>query len=187
MCTGVQEAVAERPQPATWPEFWRDLASRAAGRARRAGRGGAGEPAWARPGALLLAIAAAWPYCWHAFQPVNVEIYYAAAVRSMTMGPSNFFFGAIDPAALKRGNISDTLMIMLAVLAANAIISATISGRLRPQLRRLIGAGQVGLFLRSPVTTDPRLVWVARLCLRIRERAGGTRPAVPLAVYFCVR
>jgi hypothetical protein len=73
-------------------------------------------------------------------------------------------------------------MIMLAVLAANAIISATISGRLRPQLRRLIGAGQVGLFRQSPVTTDLRLVWVARLCLRIRERAGGTRPALPLAI-----
>ena len=31
-------------------------------------------------------------------RPVNIEIYYAAAVRSMTMGPSNFFFGAVDPA-----------------------------------------------------------------------------------------
>jgi 4-amino-4-deoxy-L-arabinose transferase-like glycosyltransferase len=43
---------------------------------------------------------------------------------------------AISPAtvALNRGNVSDTLMILLTVLAADSVISAIISGRLRPLL-----------------------------------------------------
>ena len=136
---------------------------------------------------------------------MNIEIYYAAAARSMTTGLSNFFFGAFDPAgtvtvdklpgafwlqaisvgvfgahrwalvlpqviegtltvpvlyrtvrrlagpvaglaaagllaispatiALNRGNVSDTLMILLVVLAADSIMSAVISGRWRPLL-----------------------------------------------------
>ena len=40
----------------------------------------------------------AWSYAWRATRPVNIEIYYAAAVRSMSMSLSNFFFGAFDPA-----------------------------------------------------------------------------------------
>lgn len=153
----------------------------------------------------MIAAVAAWSYAWRAARPVNIEIYYAAAVRSMTTGMSNFFFGAFDPAgtvttdklpgalwlqamsvgvfgphtwalvlpqviegtltvlvlyravrrlagppagliaagllaispatvALNRGNVSDTLMILLAVLAADSIISATSTGRWRPLL-----------------------------------------------------
>ena len=154
---------------------------------------------------LVIAAVAAWSYAWRAARPVNIEIYYAAAARSMTAGMSNFFFGAFDPAgtvttdklpgalwlqgisagvfgphnwalvlpqviegtltvlvlyravrqvagppaglvaagllavspaavALDRGNISDTLMILLAVLAADSVISATRTGRWRPLL-----------------------------------------------------
>ena len=154
---------------------------------------------------LVNAAVAAWSYAWRAARPVNIEIYYAAAARSMTAGVSNFFFGAFDPAgtvttdklpgalwlqgisagvfgphnwalvlpqviegtltvlvlyravrqvagppaglvaagllavspaavALDRGNISDTLMILLAVLAADSVISATRTGRWRPLL-----------------------------------------------------
>jgi 4-amino-4-deoxy-L-arabinose transferase-like glycosyltransferase len=156
---------------------------------------------------VLLAIAAlsAWSYSWRATRPVNIEIYYAAAARSMTASLTNFFFGSFDPAgtvttdklpgafwlqaisaglfgphawalvlpqviegtltvllvyrvvrraagpgagliaaailalspatvALNRGNISDTLMILLVVLAADAILSAVSTGGWRPVL-----------------------------------------------------
>jgi 4-amino-4-deoxy-L-arabinose transferase-like glycosyltransferase len=152
---------------------------------------------------LVIAAAAAWSYAWRAANAVNIEIYYAAAVRSMSMNFRNFVFGAFDPdgtvttdklpgafwlqaisvrlfgvhnwalvlpqviegavtvlvlyhavrrmagpaagilaagilavspatVALNRGNISDTLMILLAVLAADATVAAVLSGRRRP-------------------------------------------------------
>jgi 4-amino-4-deoxy-L-arabinose transferase-like glycosyltransferase len=200
----MQTTVTGRPPPATWWEFWRELARRAALRTRSVWSP-AGQRAWARPLLLVIAAVAAWSYAWDAARPVNIEIYYAAAVRSMTMGVSNFFFGAFDPAgtvttdklpgafwlqaisaglfgphtwalvlpqviegtltvlvlyravrrvagptagliaagllaispatvALNRGNISDTLMILLAVLAADSVISAISTGRWRPLL-----------------------------------------------------
>jgi 4-amino-4-deoxy-L-arabinose transferase-like glycosyltransferase len=200
----MQTAVTGRPPPATWLEFWREAARRAALRVRSLWSA-AGQPVWARPLLLVIAAVSAWSYAWRATRPVNIEIYYAAAVRSMTMGVSNFFFGAFDPAgtvttdklpgafwlqavsvglfgprnwalvlpqviegtltvlvlyravrqvagppagliaagllaispatvALNRGNVSDTLMILLAVLAADSIISAIITGRWRPLL-----------------------------------------------------
>ncbi len=199
----MQSGAAERTPPATWPEFWRDLASRASRRLR--GLLATDQPAWARPALLVTAAAAAFSYAWRATRPVNIEIYYAAAARSMTAGLSNFFFGAFDPAgtitvdklpgafwlqaisvgvfgthrwalvlpqviegtltvlvlyhtvrrlagpvaglaaagilalspatiALDRGNISDTLMILLVVLAADSIVSAVSSGCWRPLL-----------------------------------------------------
>jgi 4-amino-4-deoxy-L-arabinose transferase-like glycosyltransferase len=240
MCAGVQEAVTEPPPPATWPEFWRDLAVRVAGRARRAGRGGAGEPAWARPAALLIATVAALSYAWAAVQPVNIEIYYAAAVRSMTTSPSNFFFGAFDPAglmttdklpgafwlqaisagifgphnwalvlpqviegavtvlvlyrvtgrtagpvagliaagvlalspatvALNRGNISDTLMILLAVLAASAVCTAASSGRLRPLL---LAGVWVGLAFQAKMLEAWLLLPALALCYLVAAPGG---------------
>ncbi len=152
---------------------------------------------------LAIAACAAWSYAWRSANPVNIEIYYAAAVRSMSMNFRNFVFGAFDPdgtvttdklpgafwlqaisvrlfgvhnwalvlpqviegaitvlvlyhavrrmagpvagllaaailaispatVALNRGNISDTLMIMLAVLAADATVTAVLTGRRRP-------------------------------------------------------
>jgi 4-amino-4-deoxy-L-arabinose transferase-like glycosyltransferase len=165
-----------------------------------------GDPAWARPTLLALTLVAGLGYAWNATG--NLEIYYAAAVRSMSMSWHNFFFGAFDPAgtitvdklpgafwvqalsvrlfgvhawaivvpqvlegmasvlvlyrvvrrlagpgaailaagvfvlcpatvALNRGNIPDTLMILLVLLAADATVRAATSGR----LRSLIWAG----------------------------------------------
>ena len=165
-----------------------------------------GEPAWARPTLLALTLIAGLGYAWNATG--NLEIYYAAAVRSMSVSWHNFFFGAFDPAgtitvdklpgafwvqalsvrlfgvhawaivapqvlegmasvlvlyrvvrrlagpraailaagvfvlspatvALNRGNIPDTLMILLVLLAADATVRAATSGR----LRSLIWAG----------------------------------------------
>jgi 4-amino-4-deoxy-L-arabinose transferase-like glycosyltransferase len=199
----MESAVTERTPPATWPDFFRDLAGRAGHRMR--GLRAADQPAWARPALLVITAAAAFSYAWRASRPVNIEIYYAAAARSMTAGLSNFFFGAFDPAgtvtvdklpgafwlqamsvgvfgahrwalvlpqviegaltvlvlyrtvrrlagpvaglaaagilamspatvALDRGNISDTLMILLVMLAADSVVSALISGRWRPLL-----------------------------------------------------
>ena len=160
------------------------------------------QPRWARSALLAVTAVSTFCYAWRAFGAVNVEIYYAAAVRSMSMSWNNFFFGAFDPfgsvstdklpgalwiqalsvrlfgihtwalmlpqvvegaltvlvlyravrrlagpgaglmaaailaispatVSLDRGNISDTLMILLAVLAADAIGSAVITGRRR--------------------------------------------------------
>ncbi|HXW43931.1 MAG TPA: glycosyltransferase family 39 protein [Streptosporangiaceae bacterium] len=168
-------------------------------------RSPADQPSWARPVLLAIAAVAAWSYAWQSSRPVNIEIYYAAAVRSMSMSFSNFVFGAFDPAgtvttdklpgafwvqavavrllgvhnwvlvlpqvvegtltvlvlyravrglagpaagilsagllaispatvALDRGNVSDTLMILLAVLAADSAVTAVVTGRRRPIL-----------------------------------------------------
>ncbi len=158
------------------------------------------QPGWARPTLLALTVVAGFLYGWRAFD--NLEVYYAAAVRSMSMSWHNFVFAAFDPAgtitvdklpgafwvqalsvrvfglhawaivapqilegmasvlvlyrvvrrlsgavagilaagvlvlspatvALNRGNISDTLMVLLLLLAADATVSAVISGRRR--------------------------------------------------------
>jgi 4-amino-4-deoxy-L-arabinose transferase-like glycosyltransferase len=200
----MQSVATDRPPPATWPEFWLDVARKAALRIRALWRAH-GQPAWASVTLLVVAAVSAWSYAWRATRPVNIEIYYAAAVRSMTAGPSNFFFGAFDPAgtvttdklpgafwlqalsvglfgpqrwalvlpqviegtltvlvlygvirklagpaagliaagilaispatiALNRGNISDTLMILLAVLAAGSTATAVSTGGWRPLL-----------------------------------------------------
>jgi 4-amino-4-deoxy-L-arabinose transferase-like glycosyltransferase len=47
---------------------------------------------------LVIATVSAFAYAWRASAPVNVEIYYAAAVRSMSMSWHDFLFGAFDPA-----------------------------------------------------------------------------------------
>ena len=54
------------------------------------------QPAWARPALLFLTALAGVLYSWDATG--NLEIYYAAAVRSMAMSWHNFFFAAFDPA-----------------------------------------------------------------------------------------
>ena len=201
----MEPLVTDRPVPATWPEFFADLSRRLVSWGRSRWDSGEPQPAWARPALLVIAAAAAWSYAWRATRPVNIEIYYAAAVRSMSMSLPNFFFGAFDPArtitvdklpgafwlqaisaalfgahawslvlpqviegtatvlvlyravrrqagpaagliaagilaispatvALNRGNISDTLMILLGVLAADSVTVAASSGRWRPLL-----------------------------------------------------
>ncbi len=158
------------------------------------------QPAWTRPALITVAAFAAVLYAWRAGS--YLEIYYAAAVRSMSMSWHDFAFGAFDPAGtvtldklpgafwvqalsvrifglhtwaiilpqviegtltilvayravrrlsgpiaalaaasvlvispatatLDRGNISDTLMVLLIVLAANATVSAIVTGHAR--------------------------------------------------------
>ncbi|MGO9342805.1 MAG: ArnT family glycosyltransferase [Acidimicrobiales bacterium] len=161
------------------------------------------QPAWARPVLLGLAALAAVLFTWRA--GTYLELYYAAAVRSMSLSWHNFFFAALDPAgtitldklpgafwiqalfvrafgvhtwailfpqvlegvmsvlvfyrivrrlcgtvaamtaaaiftlspatvSLNRGNISDTLMVLLLLLASAATIAGITSGRWRPML-----------------------------------------------------
>jgi 4-amino-4-deoxy-L-arabinose transferase-like glycosyltransferase len=158
------------------------------------------QPRWARPALLALTVLAGFLYAWNATG--NLEIYYAAAVRSMSMSWHDFVFASFDPAGtisldklpgafwvqalsvrvfgvhawaivapqvvegmasvlvlyrvvrrlsgplagivaatvlvaspatvlLNRGNIPDTLMVLLLLLAADATVSAIVSGRLR--------------------------------------------------------
>ncbi len=161
------------------------------------------QPAWARPMLLGVAAIAAVLYTWRA--GTYLEVYYAAAVRSMSMSWRNFFFAALDPAgtisldklpgafwiqvlsvrafgvhtwaillpqviegvlsvlvcykivrrlcgavagmtaavaltlspamvSLNRGNISDTLMILLLLLACSSTVAGIASGKWLPML-----------------------------------------------------
>jgi len=163
-------------------------------------RSPADQPVWARPALLLVAALAALAYSWQIGS--TIEIYYAAAVRSMSHSWHNFVFAAFDPAAtitvdklpgsmwvqalsvelfgfhvwalmlpqavegaltvlvlyhavrrlagplagigaavvlaaspatmtLDRGNIPDTLMILVLVLAADSTVTAIATGRWR--------------------------------------------------------
>jgi 4-amino-4-deoxy-L-arabinose transferase-like glycosyltransferase len=158
------------------------------------------QPRWARPALLSVAGVSAFLYAWSVGN--DLEPYYAATVRSMSMSWHNFFFAAFDPmatvsvdklpgafwiqalsvrvfgvhewamilpqvvegtltvlviyrvarrlagpvagivsvivlvvspvtVALNRGNISDTLMVLLLVLAADATVAAIITGHWR--------------------------------------------------------
>src|SRR5271155_3433899 len=64
---------------------------------RPAGRAVEPQPAWAHPVLWGLTAVAGFLYSWRA--TANLEIFYAAAVRSMSMSVHNFFFAAFDPAA----------------------------------------------------------------------------------------
>jgi 4-amino-4-deoxy-L-arabinose transferase-like glycosyltransferase len=217
------EAAVEPPLPRTRSSGW--------------WRTAVGQPAWARPTLLALTLIAGLGYAWNATG--NLEIYYAAAVRSMSMSWHNFFFGAFDPAgtitvdklpgafwvqalsvrlfgvhawaivvpqvvegmasvlvlyrvvrrlagpaaaivaagvfvlspatvALNRGNIPDTLMILVVLLAADATVRAAISGR----LRSLVWAGVlVGLAFQAKMI-EAWLVLPA-LTLAYLVAAGG--------------
>jgi 4-amino-4-deoxy-L-arabinose transferase-like glycosyltransferase len=167
-------------------------------RARRIAGAVIGHPPWARPALVVIAAVAAISYG-HAANDEVLEIYYAAAVRSMSLDGHNFLYGAFDPnatisldklpgalwlqaisvhlfglhtwaivlpqviegtlavivlylavrlvagplaalvaaavlaatpvvVALDRGNISDTLMVLLLVLAAHAVTKAIVTG-----------------------------------------------------------
>ena len=169
-----------------------------------------GQPRWARPALLALAGLAGFAYGWRATG--NLEIYYAAAARSMSMSLHNFFFAAFDPhatitvdklpgalwpqaifvrifgvhawalvapqviegvlsvlvmfrvvrrlsgpraalaaaaifvlspatVALNRGNIPDTLMVLLLLLAADATVDAALGGRRRSLVLAAVWAG----------------------------------------------
>ena len=208
-------------------------------------RGPRDQPAWARPLLLAIAAAAAWSYSWRATRPVDIEIYYAAAVRSMTTSLPDFFFGAFDPAgiittdklpgafwlqaisagvlgphrgalvlpqviegtatvlvlyravrrvsgpaagliaaailalspavvALNRGNVSDTLMILLSVLAADALLAALGTGRWRPLL---LAAIFTGLAFQAKMI-QAWLILPALAVTYLLAAPGGWRPRV---------
>jgi len=176
---------------------WRSLVATVA----RIWRSPPGQPAWARPALLAIAVVAAMAYAW-GMGGAALEPFYGAAARSMSESWHDFVFGAFDPrgtvtvdklpgalwpqalslrvfgfhvwalvlpqviegvvtvlvlfrtmrrlagptagivaaavlavspvtVALNRGNVSDSLLIMLTVLAADATVAALIGGRLR--------------------------------------------------------
>jgi 4-amino-4-deoxy-L-arabinose transferase-like glycosyltransferase len=241
----VEPLVTDRPAPATWPEFSADLARRLVSRGRSRWNSAGPQPAWARPALLVIAAAAAWSYAWRATRPVNIEIYYAATVRSMSMSVPNFFFGGFDPAgtitvdklpgafwlqaisaalfgahtwslvlpqviegtatvlvlyravrrqagpaagliaagilaispatiALNRGNISDTLMILLAVLAADSVTVAASTGRWRPLL---LAGLWVGLAFQAKMLEAWLVLPALVVCYLVAAPGGGRQRA----------
>jgi 4-amino-4-deoxy-L-arabinose transferase-like glycosyltransferase len=167
-------------------------------------RSPAGQPGWARPTLLAIAVVAAFAYAW-GMAGASVEPFYGAAARSMSESWHDFIFGAFDPAGtvtvdklpgalwlqalslrifgfhiwalvlpqvvegvltilvlyravrrlagplagltaaavlavtpstvlLSRGNVSDSLLILLLVLAADATSAALVTGSLRQLL-----------------------------------------------------
>ncbi len=173
-------------------------------------RSPADQPPWARPVLLAITVIAAVAYGWH--MGSSIEIYYAAAVRSMSMSWHDFVYGAFDPAgtvsvdklpgalwvqalsvrlfgahswavdlpqvlegaltvlvlyravrrlagaragivaaavlalspavvSLDRGNISDTLLVLLLVLAADCVVAAVVSGRPRSMVMAGVWVG----------------------------------------------
>jgi 4-amino-4-deoxy-L-arabinose transferase-like glycosyltransferase len=62
-------------------------------------RSPAGQPAWARPALLAIAVVAAVAYGW-GMAGASVEAFYGAAARSMSESWHDFIFGAFDPAGI---------------------------------------------------------------------------------------
>src|SRR3984957_17466314 len=60
-------------------------------------RSPAGQPGWARPALLAIAVIAAVAYGW-GMAGASVEPFYGAAARSMSQSWHDFIFGAFDPA-----------------------------------------------------------------------------------------
>ena len=83
MNVGYADPEADAPSPVSRLAIWRAADD---------------QPAWARPILLVITAISVFSYAWRASAPVNIEIYYAAAVRSMSMSWHDFFFGALDPA-----------------------------------------------------------------------------------------
>ena len=212
----------------------------------------------ARPALWAIAVLAGCCYAWRATAPVNVEIYYAAAARSMSMTLHNFIFGAFDPAGtvstdklpgafwpqavcvalfgahvwalvlpqviegaltvlvlyravrrlagqaagllaaallavapatmtLDRGNVPDTLMILLCVLAANALVTALLTGAIAPVL---LAGLWTGLAFQAKMIEAWLLLPALAACYllagppRLARRAGqlGAMVAVAVAV-----
>jgi 4-amino-4-deoxy-L-arabinose transferase-like glycosyltransferase len=212
-----------------------------------------GQPGWTRPVLLVIAAISASSYAWQASAPVNIEIYYAAAARSMSMSLHNFIFAAFDPAgtvtidklpgalwvqalsvwlfgahtwalvlpqviegtltvlvlyravnrlagpaagllaagilaispatvALNRGNVPDTMMILLAVLAADATATAVVTGRRRPVL---LAGMWVGLAFQAKMI-EAWLVLPAVAACYLLAAPGGWAQRVRRAGAMCL-
>jgi len=76
----------------------RTAGARGASRARRALRGPAGQPAWARPALLVLLAATAVLYVADLSASGYANSFYAAAVQAGSQSWSAWFFGSLDPA-----------------------------------------------------------------------------------------
>jgi 4-amino-4-deoxy-L-arabinose transferase-like glycosyltransferase len=205
------------------------------------------QPAWSRPALLAVAVLAGALYGWQATD--NLEIFYAAGVRSMSMSWHNFFFAAFDPrgtvtldklpgafwvqalsarllgfhpwtivapqvvegvltvlviyrpvrrlagpvagistavvlalspatVALNRGNISDTLMVLLLVLAADATVTAVVKDR----AKSLVLAGVwVGLAFQAKMVEAWLILPALGLTYLVCTRGGWRRRTVGLA------
>lgn len=207
-------------------------------------RSQAADPGWARPALLLVAALSGLAYGLN--MGSTIEIFYAAAVRSMSMSWHDFLFAALDPAgtvsvdklpgalwiqalsvrvfgvhtwaialpqvvegvltvlltyrlvhrfagpgtslfaagfvglapatvSLDRGNISDTLLLLLMVLAADSVVVAVLSGR----FRHLVVAGiWVGLAFQAKMLEAwlllpaLALAYVVASPLPLRRRVG---------------
>src|SRR6185312_12679282 len=215
-------------------------------------RSPAGQPAWARPALLAVAVVAAVGYGW-GMAGASVESFYGAAARSMSESWHDFIFGAFDPAGtvtvdklpgalwvqalslrvfgfhiwalvlpqvaegvltvlvlyravrrlagpaagltaaavlavtpvtvlLGRGNVSDSLLILLLVLAADATSAALLSGSLRQLLLAGVWVGlafqakmiqawlvlpalAAAYLLAAPVTAVVSLSWMTAVSL----------------------
>jgi 4-amino-4-deoxy-L-arabinose transferase-like glycosyltransferase len=206
-----------------------------------------GQPGWARPALLGLTVVAGFLYAWNATG--NLEVYYAAAVRSMSTSWHDFVFASFDPAGtisvdklpgafwvqalsvrvfglhawaivapqvvegmasvlvlyrvvrrlsgpvagivaatvlvlspatvlLNRGNVPDTLMVLLLLLAADATVSAILSGR----LRSLIVAGiLVGLAFQAKMIEAWLVLPALALAYLVSARATLGRRLAQLA------
>ena len=206
------------------------------------------QPAWARPLLLVVTALAALSYSWDVGS--TIEIYYAAAVRSMSQSWHDFLFGAFDPAGtvtvdklpgsmwvqalsvrlfgfhewavlapsavegaltvlvlyhcvrrlggplaglgaavvlaaspasvtLNRGNIPDSLMILLLVLAADATVSAIVDDR---WLSAVLAAVWVALAFQAKMLEAWLVLPALGLALLVAGRGGTAHRVVRLVV-----
>src|SRR5215468_8398698 len=78
-----EAAARSRPVPPRWLFFWRSPQ---------------GQPPWARPALLGIAVMAAVLYAWH-ITTSGYALFYSVAVKSMSVSWKAFFYGALDPGA----------------------------------------------------------------------------------------
>ena len=48
----------------------------------------------------------------------------------------------------------------------------------------MIQMDEVRTFIQSPTTTDPRLAWIARHCIKVNNTSGPAA-GLPVSVYYC--
>jgi 4-amino-4-deoxy-L-arabinose transferase-like glycosyltransferase len=99
--TTILEPPIERTPVAPEPPTDRDASSRGPSRARRGGlhafvRGRPQDPAWVRPGLLLLLLGTGVLYVWGLGASGWGNTYYSAAVQAATKSWKAFFFGSFD-------------------------------------------------------------------------------------------